>query len=137
MKPILKRVLTVLAMLGLAYVNCLIFAPLLLPSGKPAASQVGDSSTIREEGGQQVIHIVAKRGYQPRFIAAKANQPTILEFETAGYDCSSVLRIPALNIQQILSSSEPTRITVPPQQAGSTLTGLCSMGMYRFDIRFD
>jgi hypothetical protein len=28
-------------------------------------------------------------------------------------------------------------VDVPPQKAGSTLTGLCSMGMYSFTIRFE
>lgn len=91
---------------------------------------------MRQENCRQIIHIVAARGYTPNDIVAQAGTPTVLEFETASYDCSAAFRIPALNVQQFLGQAGLTRIDVPPQSAGSTLTGVCSMGMYSFQIRF-
>ncbi len=137
MKPT-NNLLTTLFIGALLYANWVIFSPMFTSSGTSSETQemAGDASVVWDENGQQVIHIVAQHGYKPRRIAAKANQPTILEFETKGYDCSAAVRIPALKIQQYLSTSGLTRIEVPPQAAGTTLTGLCSMGMYTFDIKF-
>lgn len=138
MKSSTKTILTLLAIGGLLYANWTVFAPMFVGGNAPTSipQTVGDSSSVREENGQQIIHIIAKHGYNPSLIAAKANRPTILEFEMQGYDCSAALRIPALKLQQFLSTTGPTRITVPPQPAGTTLTGLCSMGMYKFDVKF-
>ena len=89
-------------------------------------------------GGSQIIEISAKGGYSPQNITAKAGTPTTLKIKTSGtFDCSSSLTIPKLGYQTNLPPSGETVVDVPPQKAGSTLTGLCSMGMYSFTIRFD
>ncbi len=138
MKSPQKKALVAVFFAGLLYANWVIFSPLLTSTpSAPKQQAQGDTSAVREENGKQIIHIVAGHGYNPRLIAAKANKPTILEMElSAAYDCSAGLRIPALNVQQFLKTDGLTLITVPPQEAGSTLTGLCSMGMYKFDIKF-
>jgi len=88
-------------------------------------------------GGNQTIEITAKNGYSPRDTMAKANLPMTLKIETSGnYDCSSSLSIPKLGYRANLPPSGETVVDVPPQKAGSTLTGLCSMGMYSFTIQF-
>ena len=89
-------------------------------------------------GGSQTIEISAKNGYSPRVTTARANVPTELKIKTSGtFDCSSALSIPKLGYQTILPPSGETVVDVPPQAAGSTLKGLCSMGMYSFTIRFE
>jgi plastocyanin domain-containing protein len=86
--------------------------------------------------GIQVIEISAKGGYQPRKSIAKAGIPTIIRFNTKGtFDCSSSVRIPSMNISQVLPQSGSTDINIGTQQV-ATLQGSCGMGMYPFEIDF-
>jgi plastocyanin domain-containing protein len=55
---------------------------------------------------------------------------------TGTFDCSSTLNIPSLNYQKNLPATGVTEIEIPPQPAGSTIEGLCGMGMYKFEIAF-
>ncbi len=87
--------------------------------------------------GKQIVSITAKGGYSPRISSAKANIPTILRIETTGtYDCSSALTLPSIKYRKNLPLSGITEIELPPQKPGSTFEGLCSMGMYSFEIAF-
>jgi plastocyanin domain-containing protein len=105
----------------------------------------GTSSTAQETGsvenvsvvdGKQIIEIKAKGGYTPRVSVAKANIPTILRFDTNGtFDCSSSVRIPSMNISQILPNSGSTDIVLGSPVLG-TLQGTCGMGMYPFEVQF-
>ena len=86
--------------------------------------------------GKQIIEIRAKGGYQPRKSVARANLPTGLRFDGKGtFDCSLSVRIPSLNISQILSQGEKTDIDLGISKAGN-LKGSCGMGMYPFEIEF-
>lgn len=88
--------------------------------------------------GVQFIDITVKGGYEPRHTTAKAGIPTIIRMKTSGtYDCSAALSIPKLNYRKNLLPNGVTEIEMPPQEAGSTLTGTCSMGMYNFSINFE
>ena len=88
--------------------------------------------------GTKVIEIDAKGGYSPRVTLAKANMPTILKVKTQGtFDCSSALRIPKIGYGAVLPASGTTEIEIPPQETGSTIQGLCVMGMYNFQVRFN
>ena len=88
--------------------------------------------------GKQIIEIGAKGGYSPKVSVAKAGIPTILRVQTRGtFDCSSALTIPSIGYRAILTPSGITEIELPAQKSGSTLQGLCSMGMYNFQVRFD
>ncbi len=89
------------------------------------------------EGGQ-LLEITAKGGYSPSSLRAKAGVPITLRVKTSGtFDCSSAISIPAIGYQKYLPASGVTDIPIPPQPAGTTLRGMCSMGMYNFSIRFD
>lgn len=93
--------------------------------------------TALQDNGTQVVKILARGGYAPRQSTAEAGKPLRLEVETKGtYDCSSSLVIPDLNYEKQLSPTGKVVIDVPAQSAGTKLTGLCSMGMYSFDIIF-
>lgn len=86
--------------------------------------------------GKQIIEIDAKGGYQPRKSIAKAGIPTIIRFKTEGtFDCSSSVRIPSMNISQILPQTGSTDIDIGTQQV-ATLKGSCGMGMYPFEVDF-
>ena len=86
--------------------------------------------------GKQIIEINARGGYSPNVSVAKADLPTILRINTNGtFDCSSSVRIPSLNISKYLPATGITDIDLG-KQAVSTLSGMCGMGMYRFQIVF-
>lgn len=88
--------------------------------------------------GKQIIEIDAKGGYNPRITLAKADVPTILRMKTQGsFDCSSAVAIPALGYRVNLPPSGTTDIPIPVQKSGTTLQGLCAMGMYNFQVLFN
>jgi plastocyanin domain-containing protein len=96
------------------------------------------ASNVTMADGRQIIDITAKGGYAPRGTTAKANMPTTLKVKTNGtYDCSSALTIPSIGYKENLPSSGETIINVPPQKPGTTLRGLCAMGMYNFAVQFN
>ena len=87
--------------------------------------------------GKQIIEIHAKGGYQPRKSIAKAGMPTVLRFDTSGtFDCSSSVRIPSMNISQVLPQTGSTDIDLGTQKV-ATLQGTCGMGMYPFEVNFN
>lgn len=88
--------------------------------------------------GKQVVQINAKGGYAPRVTVAKANMPTVINVQTNGtFDCSSALTVPAVGFRKNLPATGATSIEIPPQQAGATIKGVCSMGMYNFAVNFN
>lgn len=92
---------------------------------------------VTQQGSTQIIEIEAKGGYFPSLSEAKANVPTVLRIKTSNtYDCSLILAIPAMRYQARLPFDGTTDIQLPAQAPGTTLTALCGMGMYSFDIRF-
>ncbi len=100
----------------------------------PEKTPVNNVSAIE---GKQIVTITAKGGYSPKLSTLKADTPTVLRIETRGsFDCSSALTIPAIGYQKNLPPSGVTEIEIPPQKAGTTIEGLCSMGMYSFDLAF-
>lgn len=86
--------------------------------------------------GKQIIEIKAKGGYNPRISTAKAGMPTILRFDTNGtFDCSASVRIPSMNVFEVLPNSGSKDIDLGTPKTG-TLQGSCGMGMYPFQINF-
>lgn len=101
------------------------------------SSSTAETGVATIENGVQIVDIAAKGGYSPRVITAKAGVPTVIRVETSGtFDCSASLVIPKLSYQKFLSPSGVEEIGVSPEQAQGTMQGLCSMGMYSFQIRF-
>ena len=87
--------------------------------------------------GKQIITMKAKGGFSPVHSIAKAGIPTILRVDTNGtFDCSSIIRIPSLNISKNLPLTGSTDIDIGVQKIG-TFDGTCGMGMYPFDIKFE
>jgi len=95
------------------------------------------SGTATIVDGIQYVDISAKGGYSPRVVTATAGLPTVLRVQTSGtFDCSASLVIPKLSYQKFLQPSGTEEISIPSEQAQGTMQGLCSMGMYNFQIRF-
>lgn len=98
----------------------------------------GDNANVAVVDGVQIIDITAKGGYSPRVSEAQAGIPSILRVNTKGtFDCSSALVIPSLSYRKNLPPSDVTDIQLPPQESGTSLQGLCSMGMYSFTVNFN
>lgn len=108
----------------------------VLLSNKPAAVASTDNVSIAEDG-RQAIDITAKVGYFPALTHAQAGVDTVIQVNTKStFDCSVALTIPQLNYNQMLPASGVTKIALDPQPAGTVLTGICTMGMYSFQIKF-
>ena len=101
-------------------------------------SPQGSVNNVSVVDGKQIIEIDAKGGYSPQITSAKADIETIIKVNTKGtFDCSAALTIPTLNYRTTLQPSGVTEIEVPPQKVGTTLQGLCGMGMYNFKVQFN
>lgn len=124
--------------IALAVSTVVIVWALFFVSTKPDAG--GESAAVPTAviiDGKQVIDISAKGGYSPRVVSAKAGVPTILRIQTRGtFDCSASVVIPKLSYQKFLQPSGTEEITLTAEQARGTLQGLCAMGMYNFQIKF-
>ncbi|MEK7480122.1 MAG: cupredoxin domain-containing protein [Patescibacteria group bacterium] len=124
-KPILISILVSVVLIGGAFW-------LATQSSGGAAS---GTATIVD--GIQYVDISAKGGYSPRVVTAKAGVPTVLRMKTSGtFDCSASLVIPKLSYQKFLQPSGTEEISIPGEKAQGTMQGLCSMGMYNFQIQF-
>ncbi|KND48798.1 MAG: hypothetical protein AB198_01100 [Parcubacteria bacterium C7867-003] len=91
---------------------------------------------VEIKDGIQYITINAKGGYSPKVSKAQAGIPTKLIIKTnSTYDCSAALVIRSIGYQKILPQTGEEIIDIGTQQV-STFKGMCSMGMYSFDIDF-
>lgn len=117
----------------------IIATPLLLigMSNSNKSEDVKDSNEIVIEGDKQILNLLARGGYSPKVVNAKADMPAILKVETKStFDCSSAFTIPELKISENLPMTGITEIEIPAQKAGTVIDGTCSMGMYSFKIKF-
>jgi Cu+-exporting ATPase len=97
-----------------------------------------DGANITTENGTQIVDIAARGGYAPRRSVAKAGMPTVIRVETKGtYDCSAALSVPEAGFRGVLPSSGTTDIPLSPQEPGAVVRGVCSMGMYSFEVVFE
>ncbi|MDO8729073.1 MAG: hypothetical protein Q7K26_04265 [bacterium] len=93
------------------------------------------NSEIRD--GIQYITVNAKGGYSPKVSEALAGIPTKLIIKTDGtYDCSVALVIRSLGFQKILAQTGEEVIDIGIPKVGQSLQGVCGMGMYSFEIKF-
>ncbi|PIR68308.1 hypothetical protein COU49_01955 [Candidatus Nomurabacteria bacterium CG10_big_fil_rev_8_21_14_0_10_35_16] len=101
----------------------------------------GDSGTrqnVEIKDGVQYVTVGAQGGYVPKVSIAQAGIPTKLIMETSEtFDCSSSLVIKDLNYQNFLAPNTKTEIDIGAWEAGEKMQGLCSMGMYSFQIKFE
>lgn len=85
--------------------------------------------------GVQYVTITAKGGYSPRVTEIKGGIPTKLVVKTDGtYDCSLSLTVRSVGFQKILPATGEEVIDLGVPQPGEKVQGVCSMGMYNFQI---
>lgn len=105
-------------------------------TGQSQASAEVQENNVSMVDGKQIITLTAKGGYSPRKSKAKAGVPTILKVSTNGtFDCSSSIRIPALQLSKNLPTTGETEIDLGNPKVG-VFNGTCGMGMYPFEIEF-
>lgn len=130
----------------LLIVSCVVASVILLwvtfstgtQTKDPSHSVASSTPVVRTEGDQQIIHVLARGGYQPHVVEARAGLTTRLEVETRGtYDCSASFTIPDLSVRKMLPATGVTAFDIPKQEAGSTIHALCGMGMYTLDLHFN
>ncbi len=106
-------------------------------SGSSSNNSPPSPASVSIVDGVQIIEVLARGGYTPRSIEAKAGMPTVLKVATKNtFDCSAALVIPQMDYRKMLSPSGMEEIRIPAEKAQGTLKGLCSMGMYGFEINF-
>lgn len=107
-------------------------------SGGPKTKSVGQTiPNVEIRDGVQYVTITAKGGYIPKVSSAKADILTKLLVNTKDtFDCSASMVIPALNYQKLLAQNSETEVDIGIHKTGEKLQGLCSMGMYNFEVNF-
>ena len=97
------------------------------------------ASNVSITNGTQEITIIAGAGrYSPRITTAKAWLPTILKIQWKNaYGCESAVRIPQLSYSKNLTPAGIDTVTLGEQKPGATINGMCAMGMYNFQIKFE
>jgi plastocyanin domain-containing protein len=107
------------------------------PVLRTQAQSVPMGQNVYDENGVQVIEIVAKGIYTPELTNARAGVPAVLRIITKDtFDCTSYVAIPSIGYQRRMPLTGQTDIELGVHTAGTSLTGLCGMAMYRFDIAF-
>jgi len=126
-----------LFIIPIAFIGFIFF----LMSGSSQNNTSNNSGNVKGatmQGDTQIIEIVAKGGYSPRVVNAKANTKTTLNMKTINtYDCSSALIIKDLGVNDSLPQNGIKSYTIPPQKSGTVISGNCSMGMNGFKIKFN
>ena len=106
-------------------------------SKNDTAVSTQSAQNVEVRDGVQYITIDAKGGYSPNVSTAKAGIPTKLVVKTnSTYDCSASLAIRSIGYQKILPQNGEEIIDIGTPKAGEPLQGVCSMGMYNFQINF-
>jgi len=104
----------------------------------PAAGTISEVVTVDAISGKQIINVDVKNGYSPRVINARAGTANILRLSSKNdYGCERAFTIPKLNIRKDLPATGDTDIEIPAQAAGTSLIGVCTMGMYSFTMNFN
>ncbi len=110
----------------------------LLSREKAGGGKQGSTTNVSIIDGKQVIEITAKGLYSPKNTVAKADMPTVIKMKTSGtFDCTKSLNFPSLKIRKFLPPTGETLIELPEQKSGSSIKGICSMGMYSFVVNFN
>jgi len=129
MKSTIISTIIAVALIGGAYV---------FSTGALSSDQVGSTENVTIENGKQIITITVNGGYQPRLTDAKAGIPSVIRMVTTNtFSCAMGLKIPSLGFGQYLPPASTTDIPIPVEKAVKTIKGVCSMGMYKFQVRFN
>ncbi|MEK7192524.1 MAG: hypothetical protein AAB682_00090 [Patescibacteria group bacterium] len=119
-------------------IGAIVIAMSIIYSGDSMSEIGGNVQNVEIRDGIQFITINAKGGYSPRISFAKAGIPTKLIVKTnSTYDCSAALVVRSVGFQKILKNTAEEIIDIGIPKAGEPLRGVCGMGMYGFQVKFD
>lgn len=105
-------------------------------SKEPTTSYTIPENNVSVVDGVQIVEIRAKGGYIPEKSVAQSGIPTTLRLVTDGtFDCSSIVRVPSLNLTENLPPTGSLDIDLGTPEKG-LFRGSCGMGMYPFYIDF-
>ncbi len=114
-----------------------IFLIVIFSKNTPNNIDVNAQKNVEIIDNIQYITVNAKGGYFPKVSIAQANIPTKLIVKTNNtFDCSLALVINEINYKKILAQTGEEVIDLGTPDAGK-IQGLCSMGMYNFQINFN
>jgi plastocyanin domain-containing protein len=114
----------------------LIGGTLYFVSNKSASSEMTDSQNVEIRDGIQYVTVMARGGYSPRTSKVQPDIPTKLIVKTNGtYDCSAALAVRSVGFQKILEPTGEEIIDVGIIKKGGKVQGICSMGMYNFELK--
>jgi len=130
-------ILAAILIVGVSILGFITFYKPSSAGNNATPTTIATADNVHVENGQQIVEITAKGGYSPQTSLAKSGLPTILRVKTAGtFDCSSSISIPQLSFSTFLNATDSKDIPIPAQKPGSVINGLCGMGMYNFEIKF-
>ena len=131
------KVLIISLLIAGIFIGGIIF---LLSGGseKNQANGQQNSANVAIIDGKQIIEITAKGLYAPKKTVAKANIPTVIKIKTDNtFDCTKSLNFPSLGLRKFLPPTGETLVELPEQKPGSSVKGICTMGMYSFTVSFN
>ncbi len=127
----MNKIASIILLLGI-----LVSGSILFFGGKNQPQE--SPNNVETKNGVQYITITAKGGYSPQTSTAKSGIPTKLVVKTNGtYDCSASLVIKSLGYQKILPQTGEEIIDLGTPKPGTSIQGLCGMGMYNFLVKFE
>lgn len=108
----------------------------IISSKSPSSDGEGvDSQNVEMRDGVQYVTVKAKSGYLPGSSQIKGGVPTKLIMKTdATYDCSASLILRSIGFQKTLQPTGEEIIDLGTPKSGEKIQGVCSMGMYNFQI---
>jgi plastocyanin domain-containing protein len=103
-----------------------------------ADGPAAEGSNVEIKDGVQYITVDARGGYFPQVSTAQSGIPSKLVMKTYNtFDCSASLVIRDLGYRKILDMNSKETIDLGTPEAGKIVQGVCSMGMYSFQVRFN
>jgi plastocyanin domain-containing protein len=98
--------------------------------------EITQSNNVEIKDGVQYVTIEAKGGYSPRLSEIKEGLPTKLIVKTdSTFDCSISLVIRSVDFQKVLQPTGEEVVDLGVPKLGDKIQGVCSMGMYSFQIK--
>lgn len=129
----MRKSIIVSLLVSLALIGGTTYFVLKSPASSGGAEQ---SKNVEVREGVQYVTITARGGYSPRVSDIKAGMPTKLVVKTDGtFDCSAALVVRSVGFQKILQSTGEEVIDLGTPKAGEKIQGVCSMGMYSFQLK--
>lgn len=124
--------------LSIAIIGGALYVVTKSPDTSVSGAEVAQTENTELRDGVQYVTLTAKGGYFPKLSSIKPDIPTKLIVKTnSTYDCSASLVVRSVGFQKILSPTHEEIIDLGTPKAGDNINGVCSMGMYNFQIKVD